>query len=333
VKGQGGPLAEALRPVLDTYLDSAVAVVGCHAAGIQRESCEVDVVVVTNEIRAPATLKVGDSYFEVYFLSDREALRPLDPEMAVALAGSKPVRDANLILSTSVAANQAVLLVNTKRSAQARLATCLKALGRSDEAIEGGNLGVANYWLLSGSFDFAFSWLYSQDVLPSPSHLLWQLRQHSKGSTRGFESFAEGAGLAKASRKTCSARLEGLSLLYDLVGTHQEDALGARPPAMELSFQIVKRKADQLADSMEHAESYSYLGLDVVRLMLTVSRTRAGGKEATERDVIENLMSEKRQGLLGDRLLADLGMRRPKSEVEQATKSMRQQVSRLARRI
>ena len=47
------PDMRALGPILDMYMGSAVAIVGCHAAGISRNSCELDVLVVSQDSRPP----------------------------------------------------------------------------------------------------------------------------------------------------------------------------------------------------------------------------------------------------------------------------------------
>ena len=334
MKGLSGLVVNQLRPVLDTYLNAAVTVVGCRAEGFNRNACELDVVLVTNEIRPPVAIRSGDALFDLYFMTEKEALRPRNPEVAVALAHSKPVRDTNLILSTSVAANQAVFEVEARRSAQHRLTACLKSLGRSGESLVLGNSRAASYWLMSGAYDFAYAWLYSQEVAPSPSHLLWQLRGTAKGSPKSFESFSNGAGLTDASRRGCLARLEGLSLLYDLVKTRRS-AIG--PPgtiSTDVSFQIVKRKADQLAEEIEHAESYSFLGIEVIYLLAAVSKSgdRSSLSQAGRR-TLQGVLSEGGPKLLGDRLVHDLGLDRPRDEVKDSLSSLQRRVSTLARRI
>jgi hypothetical protein len=333
VKRGPGSIADILHPVLDTYRDSAVAVVGCHSAGIARESCEIDVLVVSDEWRGPTSIRLGETFCDLSFLSEKESLNPTDPEVAVSLANSKVIRDSGLVLSTSVAANQAVLGANAVRSSQRRLAACLKALSRTDEALLRGAKRDANYWVLSASYEFASSWLYSLEVIPSPSHLLQQLKEHSKGSGRNFEAFSKGAGLEIASRKECGDRLEGLSLLYDLLGSTQAGA-SAQPSSTEVGFRIVRRKAEQLAYLKEHAESYSYLGGEVVRAVLAVDSSvrPAKGTRGHDTEVLSSL-SDEQGGLLSGRLVRELGLERPVPGVEGALELLKDRAAKLARRI
>jgi hypothetical protein len=329
-----GPVTTVLRSVLDMYKDAAVAVVGCHAAGTQRESCELDVVVVTDETRPYSAVKFGNRFFDLYFVTRKEALNPADAEVAMSLARAKPVRDADLVLSTSLVSNQAMMSGNSKKCASLRLASCLKALARTEESLIEERIRAANYWLLSASYDFARSWLYGQESIPSPSHMLKQLKEHSKGSSMNLEAFLRGAGLQRSSRRECAARLEAVSVVYDIIGSHRTGDCAFEPFVSETSCQVVKAKAAQMAEAMEHAESYSFLGSEVVRVLLAVAR--AGRQQADRADDgvdVADVLSEGEHGLLGDSLVHDLGLQRSKIEVEGALTTIRGQVAKLARRV
>ncbi len=333
MRGRAGTLASLLRPVLDTYRDSAVTVAGCNALGIQRDSCELDVIVVTDEPRAESTLKSGETYFDVYFMSEKEVLRPADSELAVSVAQSKPIRDSNLILSTAVAANQAVLGASIRRSAQNRLTSSVKGLGRAEDMASRGHPWASNYWLLSASYDFAASWLYTLETVPSPSHLLMELRGVPSGSPKNFEAFSKGAGLAMASRRECARRLEAVSVLYDLLSAGRVDEGGGGAPSSAAGYQVVRRKTSALAEEMDHAESYSYLGLEVVRMTTAVSRARGPAPGGGRMDSTLRLLQGKDDGVLSERLLADMGLTRPMREISEAIAALRDRVATLARRI
>ena len=334
MRSEPSPVTGLLGPVLDTYRDAAVAVVGCHAAGISRKSCEVDAVVVTNERRNPNTIRLGGGYCDLYFISEKEALKPTDPELAASLAQSKVVRDTSLVLSTSVAANQAVFEENSKRCSRQRLAACLKALGRADEAFSRKRTSDADYWVLSASYDYAYSWLYSLGVIPAPSHLLKQLKENSKGMAMDFEAFAKGAGLEMSSRGKCSSRLEGVSLLYDVLSTGRSNVDDSQTSPSENSFQVVKGKAEEMADLKEHTDSYSFLGLEVARLLLFVERARLPSDASGERSQwLVSSLSDEKQGLLSSRLMRDLGLMRSSDHVREALELLKERVAKLARGI
>ena len=74
------PAVRVLRPILDMYMDSAVALSGCHTQGIERHSCELVVVIVGTESRPSTSAKIGGVYMDLIFITESDALKPADPE-------------------------------------------------------------------------------------------------------------------------------------------------------------------------------------------------------------------------------------------------------------
>ena len=332
-KESSGPAAQLLRPILDTYRNSAFAVVGCHAVGMERPSCELDVVVVTNERRASSTVRIGDVFLDLVFVTERDILRPTNPEHAVSLARAKTVRDTSLVLSTSVAANLAILPASARLSSSGRLASALKSLSRASEALGKDSVLDADFWLLCASYDYAYSWLLSNEVAPSPSHLLNQLKDQSSGASKGFESFSKGAGLESASRDNCGSRLEAVGVLYDVLAGGNErggkEGRGVGAAWSKAKLDCVGSKAKDLGEMIDHAECYSYLGTE----MLNALRELAFRERGRSRKVLGPAgLVAGRERLLGERLLKDLGLAREKDIIIEGVELVRTQVSSLARR-
>ncbi|HEY6283499.1 MAG TPA: hypothetical protein VIW22_06205, partial [Nitrososphaerales archaeon] len=74
-----GPAATLLRPVLDMYRDSAIAIIGCHSRGAERSSCEYDVLVVSDEKIPPKSVKIGRVFMDLIFTTEKEVLNPANP--------------------------------------------------------------------------------------------------------------------------------------------------------------------------------------------------------------------------------------------------------------
>lgn len=321
--------AQLLRPILDTYRSSALAVVGCHALGIERPSCEFDVVVVTNEKRFNCTVRVGEVFLDLLFVPEREVLKPSNPEHAVSLAHAKTVRDTSLILSTSLASNTALLASSARRSSSQRLASALKSLGRAEEALSKGSVIDADYWLLNAAYDYAYSWLLSKEVPPSPSHLLGQLKRQSKGMPKNFESFSRGAGLERSSRASCGSRLDSLGVLYDVLGGGHEGDNAIKPRWSTTRFECVGSKARELNQRIEHAECYSYLGMETLSALRQLI-VREGG--AIKTGMGPSTLATAKHRLLGDRLLRELGLVRERDSLKEVLELVKAQVSKLSRK-
>ncbi len=327
------PAVQSLRPVLDMYLDSSVAVVGCHSGDLARASCELDILVVSREARPSASVKLGGTHMDLIFVTEKDVLKPRDPENAVAIASARPVRDASMVLSTATSAAAALLSDSCKKSSRRRLASSLKSLGRAREASAKGRSAEADFWLLAASYDFAVATVYSRDAMPSPSHLFSQMKGMSSTSAEAFEAFFRGTGLLNASRATCASRLDGIGVLRDLM-THRRPLQGQVQSPGDESFQIMKGKVTELGTRMEHAECFSFLGLELVTSLLSIPSTEKGRKRSGAGlgpDVGSLVSGEGR--LLGEMVETDLGLTRDKETVQSAASLLEKQISSLAKTV
>lgn len=330
---KAGPkmLLELLKPVLDTYSDCPVALVGCRSLGIERDSCEYDLLVVSDERRPDNSVRVGGQHLDISFVSEKEALKPSDPERAVSMAYARTVRDSALLLSSGCSAARAVLSDSSARSAEGRLALSLKAMGRADEALSRQAVRDADFWLLAAAYDYAFAWLYSAEVMPAPSHLLGQLKENIEGRSEMFEAFAGAAGLEQSSRADCDARLDSVAVLYDVLDTPGQDPeLGEGRG--RISYEVAKRKAAALADGARLADCYAFLGCEVVEALphMLEPRRAAGGK-VQEQSMLVSLLSKGEEKMISESVIDGLGIRRPRESVEAGLRSLRKQVSELTR--
>lgn len=324
--------AQILRPVLDMYMGSAVAVTGCHAEGLQRASCELDVLIVGPEKRQPTSARIGGYYMDLTFLDEKEALQPRSPELAAALAHLKQIRDTTMVVSTSTAAAGAVFSESCRKAGSGRLAAALKLLGRSTESLSSGNVRGADFWLLVASYHYAYAWLYAQEVLPAPSHLLRQLKEHGLGDSGFLAAFSRGAALGRSTRQGCASRLEAISVLYDSVRSNQRVPPRGRPALLPVRLEVVRAKAIELVGTVDLAECYSYLGQEVAGAMLALLGLT--GHETAERkqSVAVGRIFEGENRMLSDLLLKELGLARGKAAIEAACQELNEQVTSLAKR-
>jgi len=323
MKAKPGPATIVLRPILDTYMDSAVAVIGCNSRGIGRYSCELDVLVVTGDRRPATSLRIGDVFVDLRFASEKEVLKPVNPEHAMSMATAKPVRDTSLVLSTGSAANFAVIAESARKASGIRLASALKILGRAESALTKGALVDADFWLLAASYEFGYALLLSKETLPSPSHLLAQLREGSKGSPEGFGGMSMGAGLESAGRAGCGARLEGVTVLHDVLREGSKDVT-AESEWPKARTEIVAAKAGELVTRVELAECYSFLGQELVDGVITLLKLHP------KRTLTS--LTEGKDRLLGERLVRQLGLARSERAVRSGLDALKQQVSLLSRK-
>lgn len=317
------PASAYLGPILDTYMGSAVALVGCTSRGIERYSCEFDVLVVSNEERPPTSLRIGEAYADIVFATEKDVLRPTSPERALAIAVAKPIRDSALVVSTGSAASMATFSDSARVACRTRLTSALKTTVRAEESLSKGATLDADFWLLAASYEFAYALLLSREVIPSPSHLLSQLRGASKGAAKGFEGFSIGAGLESATRTGCGTRLDGLAVLQDLI-REGSGSVTAESEWSEVRPEILDAKARELVTRAELAECYSFLGQELVDDLLAVQRLHP-------KRSIGSLASGGNK-LLGERLMRQLGLSRNEEAVRAGLDILRRQVNLLTRK-
>ena len=321
MKGKLNAAATIIRPVMDTYMDSALAIIGCSAKGIARYSCEYDVLVVGSETRPSTSLKIGDDYVDIEFATEKEVLKPVNPEHAMSLAFAKPIKDTSLVISTATAASSATLSESATKASRTRLASALKAVGRAEVALAKKTIIDADLWLLASSYEFAYASLLSREVLPSPSHLLSQLRT-AKGAPKTFEGVSMGGGLEAAGRAGCGARLEGVAVLHDLLreGSKTESVQSQWPSVRSES---VAAKANELITRVELAECYSFLGQELVDALLGLLRLHPKATLAT--------LTSGTERLLGERLVRQLGLVRSEAAIRDGLEVLKGQVNLLAK--
>jgi len=212
---------QTILSVLKTYPSSDVAVVGCHAARISRESCEYDLLVVSRDPTPPKYVRAGDFYAEIFFRSEAELRNP-DPELGASVAKARVLRDGSLLLAGMVANCERRFKEYCVKAAESHLASALKALGRVDGELA-KNPPEADFWLVSAAADLALSEIYSSQQVPSPSHIFSQMKGLSKSKSGSFREWTEASGFKIASRESCENRLEALSVLYDIMRTTSMD--------------------------------------------------------------------------------------------------------------
>ena len=131
-----------------------------------------------------------------------------------------------------------------------------------------------------------------------------------------------GSGLEAAGRAGCGARLEGVSVLHDLLREGSGDATTASTWP-KVRTETLNNKARELVTRVELAECYSFLGQELVDDMMSILKLHPKRTLAS--------LTAGKDALLGERLVRQLGLARPKKAVQVGLAVVREQVSALSR--
>ena len=310
-------------------MDASVGLTGCRAAGIERSSCEYDLLIVRPERNPAATVKVGGGYVDLLFSTERELMGLHTPEAAISLAFVKPVRDNGMILSTAISLARESLARNYQRGAEERLALSVKAMGRAQEAVSRGSEADAGFWLASAGYDSAYAWLLASTSLPAPSHLLSQLRENSRGHPGMFEAFSNAVGLRDAGREACESRLDALGVIYDLMEVPSSEGESSSPESVRASYDLLRSKAMATLSSSQPVDSYCFLGLEAINALPQLLTKRLERRDTSQ--VVSTLSAEE-NGLLAQSVVQSLKLARPLGAVERGLDTLRNRVSELSRK-
>ena len=337
MKSSGESLSPTIQPVLDTFLNKAVALTGCHSYGFARESCEYDLLVVGDEEKPDTSMRVGDRYCDVSFTTGKEVMNPSNPELAVALASLIPLRDSSWMLSTAASTNKAMFTANARRCGESRLSLALKELSRSEEALGRNSLADADFWLNSAGFDFAFATIYASETPPAPSHILKQMKTISGKGEASFTEWAAAVGLGQSSREACLRRLEGLSTMYDVMSSTATEARSNRlieARRADDAARILRAKAEGLLDSLEPVDCFAFLGHEMV-LTLNALLELQSMKESTEPDYasVVSALTRGRLGIISLEVIRELGLTRDEKTVGRTADLLREAISEQAKRL
>ena len=337
MKSSGESLSLAIQPILDTFLNHAVALTGCHTYGIARASCEYDIIVVSEEEKPDASMRVAERYCDLSFMSREEIMNPASPELAVALSSLVPLRDTSWTLSTAASANKAMFASNAERSAESRLSQALKDMGRADEALGKNSAIDADFWLTAAGYDFALSSFYASEVTPAPSHILKEMKTISSKGEASFTEWSASVGLEQASRESCTKRLDGLSTIYDIMISSGADARSNRlieARRTEHAVEILHAKARNLLDSLQSVDCFAYLGYEAVYSLFALLELQSI-KESVEPEYgsIVNALTKGRLGIISEEVIKELGWGRDERTLRRSMELLRQAISDQAKRI
>ncbi len=328
--------ALSILSALKTFPTNDIAIIGCHAMNLGRQSCEYDLLIVNQDPIPEKIIEVAGVYARLIFRNERDVRQP-DTELALTLASAVPLRDSSFLLAGATSDCKRGFVENCRKSMETRLASSLKSLARADELIAEKETREADLSLLSAARDFGYSELLMNGRIPSPSHILAQLKALPKRRPSAFKPWADAFGLELASRASCENRLEALSVIYDAVRTSgvgaETDSRFGRYRELD-AVRVLEMKTAELLGSMRSADCYAYLGQEVVQCLFdlyTLHVSKLAKEKDYSRVVRELTVGEDR--LISEELLESLGLVRSPEMIQIATLGLKSAVSSLAKKM
>jgi hypothetical protein len=329
-------IAQSIQPILRAFPNAEIGIIGCHAARISRACCEYDLLILGVE-RSFESTKVGEVHLDLCFAQQPSATKGGDREFMASLSSLIPIRDNGWELATLVQSAKESINENYRGSTETRLTQALKHLARVNEGVQSKKYVDADFWLLAAGYEFSFATVYATRSTPSPSHILEQMKKVSTSKHYKFREWANSVGLELSSRAACENRIEGLSVLYDFIKSAEVDLTLASSLARyrtDAYFEIVRNKAIYLIDQLQIVDSYTFLGIEVVRTLLDLLAMQATktGRDIDYSSPITRL-TVGNDKIVSEQLVRSLGIQRSAEMIEDATEKLNAAISHQARRV
>lgn len=220
----------------------SIALIGCRAKRIAYPTCEYNLFVLgsgRNFIE-----KVDKIYFQVQFFKRNQGSIIKNMRHILALNNARFIKDNKAELMMFCSSLEKIMNKMLAKQSMKLLFSSLSKIVRSELELELNRVQDASFWLASASFDLAEHELFKLKIIPSPSHLLQELRELKIDS---YKDIVDAVDLSQASQPSIERKLFALERL-------SKSKLG-----------IVQGKVDYLLKSHKIADAYFYLSHLLIR--------------------------------------------------------------------
>ncbi len=277
-------VADALR---SEFPNSAIGLIGCHAAGEAYPDCEYDYLIISEGKKRFERRVVNGRVVDILFLNEETLLNAPEDQLALALTDLNILVDPQWSLKHQESCISAKTPQLLKRFARRTIFESLADLGRHQDAFKVGNLFEADFWLRSSGYNLASAVIASKGTVPRRSHLLDEFRRASGDAGDLFGDWSKTQGLDMATEVTVMRRLDALREVLEL---EQSDA-------SKYAYQLAEARSKHLVKSHSVADAYCNLGAELTRTVEEVyeSKCRSTGRSPQYHDIFNQLLNGDRR--------------------------------------
>ena len=225
------------RPVFDQivrrYPSSSIAAVGCNTSGCAYSVCEIDLL-VTATASPPIRIALGSEILDIHFIGENPSMADLPLIIRASMSLSHIIADPTMMFSsyrTNAKENYELYLHQYSRE-EAREA--ITQICRSEDAQQADNPDSADFWIFSAVYHLSDSLTLRANTIPSPSHMLAQLR--SIGNASGTQLCLATLDTGHSTPTAVQRRMKALQLITEqLPNTGSVDSLNKFIPALSFA--------------------------------------------------------------------------------------------------
>lgn len=244
------------------YPESAIGLIGCHAAGESNPSCEYDYLIVRDEVQRIERRLIKNNLVDIIFIDKQSIQQNNDYKLILALLDINVISDPNWDIISIVSNIKSNKSKNLNRYAKYSLFKSLSVMGRFNDAINASNILDAGFWLLSSANTFAMAIIALNGKVPRRSHLLQEFRADNITSMNIFELWSEVSGLNLATKVSVTRRLDAIRDVLQTGSTFSASPIFSQH---EYAYKIIETKSNYLLKSHSVLDAYCYLGIELTK--------------------------------------------------------------------
>jgi hypothetical protein len=198
----------------------------------------------------------------------------LDNDLAIALYHAQCISDPQWFLHSVLSGMRKFEFQKIGQTSLAnRMRSAIMKIGRFHEALSLGNMLESAFWLQSSSYDYSDCLAILTGHPPSPSHIMTQMREYSRGENGdSFRVWSEALGMDMATSAGVKRRLKTMATILKPLRKLEKcktESNGYWNPRLTLSshyLELVAKKVRHLVGEHKVVEAYSYIGREIVHL-------------------------------------------------------------------
>lgn len=237
--------------LFDNFPEGSFCLVGCQATGLHYPVCGYDFIVLDDKNSNIVSCTIKEKHIIVFPVRENE-LFGQKSRLLWALTNGIIVRDRRLILGSVLEAVRSQARSILRKAAEATTFSVLTKISRAEDAASRSENLSSGFWLLSASYDCMEAILLRNMIVPSPSHLVSQVR-HLLANLQ--ESLTKGLSLELSTQLSVLRRLDALREIDE------------RSSLSQVPIDLVETRVRHLLSNGNIVEAFSYVGYVLVRYL------------------------------------------------------------------
>ena len=286
-----------LEQIVRQYPSSGIAAVGCKTSGCAYPVCEIDLLVASTA-STPIRIALGSEVLDIHLIGENPSMSDLPIMVRASMSSSYIIADPTMMFSSYRANARENYELYLRQYSREEAREAVTQICRSEDAQQADKRASADFWASSAIYHLSDSLTLRANIIPSPSHMLTQLR--SVGNAPGTQLCLAALNTGHSTLTAVQRRMKALQLITEqLSNASNVDSLNKFVPALSfaadpLFSQHESSRVAYLCRNHEVSSAYLLTGRLLCRLIVSAYDCNCitGGYSPLYHHMIEELLKE-----------------------------------------